>query len=297
MPLPPASASARASRRTMPATVPRGTESRRLPRYAAGSVEVPYTIHGGQEVLERDTVWAEHSHPTHELLWNERGASTATIGRRVWTITPGIGLWVPAGVGHSGFTPAGVWQRFAQFSVVEVAPPSPVPVAVDLTPLLRLLLDRLITEQLEEPSLGVTVAMILDVLTPSRHELLLPIPDHPLTAPIVEAVSADPADPTTLEAWAQRLGVSSRTLTRTFEAATGMGFRSWVSTARAQRAAALIASGEMIEDVARQVGFRSASAFTAAFRRVTGLTPGAFRLEVRGVTAQEPAPPAPPPAP
>lgn len=79
------------------------------------------------------------------------------------------------------------------------------------------------------------------------------------------------------ESWAQRLGVTSRTLTRTVEATTGMTFRDRSPTARAQIVLSLLTRGLSIEGVARLVGCRSASAFTAAFRRVTGLTPGHCR--------------------
>lgn len=255
----------------------RPARRRALPRHAAGDVEVPYTILAGREEIGADTYWAEHSHPTHELLWNERGASTARIGSRVHTISPGVGLWIPAGVPHSGFTPAGVRHLAAQFSITRVEPPSDMPVTVEITPLLQLLLERSLDADLSERSRELTDAMILDVLVPSPRELPLTVPDHPLLAPIVEALTEDPADPTTLEQWARRLGVSSRTLTRAFEASTGRGFRDWAATARAQWAVALLAADERIEDVAGQVGYRSASAFTAAFRRVTGMTPGAYR--------------------
>ncbi len=255
----------------------RSARRRRLPRHAAGDVQVPYTILAGREVIEVDTFWAEHSHPTHELLWNEHGASTARVGARVHTISPGVGLWIPAGVPHSGFTPAGVRHLAAQFSISRVEPPASVPVAVEITPLLQLLLERSLGAELGARSRELTDAMILDVLAPSPRELPLTVPDHPLLAPIIEALTADPADPVSLDQWARRLGVSSRTLTRAFEASTGRGFRAWAATARAQRAVALLAAGERIDDVAAQVGYRSASAFTAAFRRVTGLTPGAYR--------------------
>lgn len=49
-----------------------------------------------------ETVWEEHAHPTHELLWTQRGASSATTDTRTWTITPMLGLWVLAG-GHGQY--------------------------------------------------------------------------------------------------------------------------------------------------------------------------------------------------
>lgn len=250
---------------------------RRLPRLTAGSVEVPYVMIGGQEAILRDTLWAEHSHPTHELLWNEYGASTATIASRVWTITPSIGLWIPAGEVHSGFTPAGILHRAAQFSPVRSPALADGPVAVAITPLLRLLLDRLITSDLTDHSRDVTIAMVMDVLAPADQQLLLPISEHPLLADIIAAVRRDPADPTSLEQWGRRQGVAARTITRTFEAETGMTYRSWVATARAHHAVAMMALGLPVEEIAARVGYRSASAFTTAFRRITGLTPGQFR--------------------
>ena len=255
----------------------RASESRQLPLYDAGSVEVPYVIQGAAEVITRDTWWDEHSHPTHELLWNERGASTATVGTRTWTVTPSVGLWVPAGVRHTGWTPAGTWQRAAQFSSHTVPSISADPVAVDVTALLSLLLDRLSEDDLSDASRATTEAMVLDVLAPAQTQLLLQVPTSPLLAPVVEVLRDDPADQTTLAGWAARLGVSSRTVTRTFVAETGLGFSQWVATARAQHAIAMLARDEEIDDVARAVGYGSASAFGTAFRRVTGVSPGRFR--------------------
>ncbi len=252
-------------------------DSRRLPRYAAGEIDVPFVVHGTDEVISRDTYWEEHSHPTHELLWNQRGASTATVGARVWTITPSLGLWIPAGTPHSGWTSAGTWHHAAQFGIHAAPAISDAPVAVEVTPLLRLLLERLNTEGLTADSRARTEAVVLDLMAPAPVELLLKIPDAPLLAPIVDAVRADPADGTTLAAWASRLGVSSRTVTRAFRAQTGLGFSQWLATARVQHAITLLAGGEEIEEVAERVGYHSASAFGTVFRRVTGMSPGRFR--------------------
>lgn len=251
-------------------------ESRHLPSYEAGAVEVPFTIAGSAELVARDTHWAEHSHPTHELLWAQRGASTATVGSRVWAVTPTSGLWIPAGLLHSGWTPAGTWLRAAQFSVERTPRLADGAVAVEITELLRLLLDRL-EDGLNADEYERTAATVLDVLRPAEHEVLLRLPESVLLAPIVEAVWADPADATSLAQWAEALNVSSRTIARAFVAETGLGFERWVATARTQQAIALLARGTSIDEVADQVGYGSASSFGTAFRRVTGMSPGRFR--------------------
>ncbi|SKA30807.1 transcriptional regulator, AraC family [Marinactinospora thermotolerans DSM 45154] len=256
----------------------RGTvDSRRFPLYAAGEIDVPFAIATHAEVIPHDTFWEEHSHPTHELIWTERGVSWATVGRRVWAITPMAALWIPAGVPHSGWAPAGMLHRAAQFGIHAVPSISEEPVAVEATPLLRLLLDRLGTEDLDPDARSRTEAIVFDVLTPVRHGLSFQNPGSPLLAPIVAAVHEDPADTTTLAAWAVRLGVSTRTIARAFRAETGTGFSRWLATVRVQHAITMLARGEEIDEVAIRVGYHSASAFGAAFRRITGMSPGMFR--------------------
>ena len=237
---------------------------------------MPEAITGMDELVAQDTSWAPHAHPTHELLWNARGASLLRVGPRAWTITPGLGMWVPAGTVHTGFAPEGTWYRAAQFSI-EVAPTlADGPVAVEITPLLRLLLTRL-DEALDPASRRLTEAMIIDVLRPSPTQLLVVTPAAPILAPIVAALETDPSDGRTLAGWAAELGASERTLTRAFHRDAGMSFLGWRAQVRAQRAIALLAEGLDPEDVAGLVGYRSLSAFGAALRRTTGLTPGAFR--------------------
>lgn len=263
-----------AGARTVPG--PDGSvDARYLPMYPAGALRFPVRVFGNEEDHERDTWWGEHSHPTHELIWNEFGAGHAVTGRRVWTVTRTVGLWIPAGTPHSGSTPAGSRQMAVHFA----ADPPPLaagPVAVDLTDLLRLLLERLVTEDLDLTEHRTTEQMIFDVLRPSDNGLVLRVPSAPLLAPVVEAVRANPGDGRTLREWARQLGVSTRTVTRAFESETGLSFSRWITAARVQYAVTLLGGDKGIAEVARIVGYSSASSFTTAFRRVTGTTPGQF---------------------
>ncbi|MDX3374427.1 AraC family transcriptional regulator [Streptomyces sp. ME02-6991-2A] len=255
-------------------------ETRSLPAHAPGAVDTPFVIQPYDEVVSHDTLWDAHSHPFHELLWNERGASSAVVGERIWTITPALGLWMPAGTLHSGSATAGTWFRASFFGFRTTSSISDTPVAVEITPLLRLLLERLGEPGLAPSSRAATEALVLDVLAPSPRELLVQVPTSALLRPIADAVREDPGDQRTLADWASELGVSTRTVTRAFSAETGTSFVRWVATVRAQHAIGLLTRGWDVESVAEQVGYRSASAFGVAFRRTTGLTPGTFRPEL-----------------
>ncbi|MFE4694149.1 helix-turn-helix domain-containing protein [Streptomyces sp. NPDC056749] len=252
-------------------------ETRTVAVQDAAAAGAPFVIHGYEETVAHDTRWNAHAHPWDELLWNGRGASVAVVGARAWTITPTLGLWMPADTVHSGSAVAGTWFRATFFGRATTPSLSDVPVAVEITPLLRLLLERLGDTSLAPGSRAATEALVLDVLTPSPRELLVHVPTSPLLRPIADAVRRNPGDGRTLSRWAAELGVSSRTLTRAFNAETGTSFARWVAGVRAQHAVELLSRGWAVEIVAEEVGYRSASAFGAAFRRTTGLTPGAFR--------------------
>lgn len=251
--------------------------TRELPTLAAGEVDVPFVIQGYEEVVTADTAWNEHSHPWHELLWNEHGASTAVVGAQVWCITPTLGLWMPAGQLHSASAVAGTSYRAHFFRHGTRSALSDEPVAVEITPLLRLLLERLEEQELPSRSRTVTETMVLDVLRPSPRALLVQLPTSALLRPIVDVVRADPSNQRTLSGWAAVLGCSARTLTRAFRAETGTSFARWVASVRAQHAVQLLSLGFEVDVVADAVGYRSASAFGVAFRRTTGMTPGRFR--------------------
>ena len=93
---------------------------------------------------------------------------------------------------------------------------------------------------------------------------------------VAQALMEDPADERTLAAWGQDVGASSRTLSRAFIAETGLPFARWRALVRLQRAMVALGARESVAEVARTVGYESASAFVAAFRRETGITPARY---------------------
>jgi AraC-like DNA-binding protein len=83
------------------------------------------------------------------------------------------------------------------------------------------------------------------------------------------------------------VGASGRTLAREFVAEAGVPFGRWRTLLRLQAALPLLAAGQPVSRVAGRVGYENPSAFVAAFRRQTGLTPAAyFRDETSAGLAQ-----------
>ncbi|QHL89645.1 helix-turn-helix domain-containing protein [Sphingomonas changnyeongensis] len=95
------------------------------------------------------------------------------------------------------------------------------------------------------------------------------------------------ADPfLTLQALAERCGVKPHYLSQALNMRGGTSFYDYVNRWRVEAACrALAASEDNILAIAEQVGFNAKSTFNAAFRRVTGETPSAYRRQAGGRAA------------
>ena len=84
---------------------------------------------------------------------------------------------------------------------------------------------------------------------------------------------------------ARIVGYSRSGLYRLFYQHTGMGVHQWLVTRRVERAKAMLTIADSpIKTVADHVGYAAPYQFSAVFRRVTGLSPSAFRRESRADT-------------
>ncbi|MFF1695397.1 helix-turn-helix domain-containing protein [Streptomyces sp. NPDC058257] len=238
----------------------------------------PFAIFAGLQIPRVPTEWAPHSHPRHELVWVRGGTLTSRVADRVFTVSEGYGLWMPAGVVHGGRATAGAEFHEAFFAPdrTPAALAFDEPRAIAMTPLLESLLTHLSDTDLDAAARARAESVVFDVLQPSERQFALQLPGDSRVDAIAEALLDDPADSRSLEEWARWLGISDRTITRAFRHATGLSFAQWRQALRVHRALTLLSEGFEVATVSEVLGYAQPSTFIAAFRRITGTTPGAF---------------------
>lgn len=228
-------------------------------------------------VLDEPTTYAAHRHERHQLAWMRAGEMTLDVDGVRLQMNRGHVVWIPGNMSHQMTvpTPGHLITAYAAPHVRPAGSRWSRPSVVPATALLRVLLDELSTNGITRRRRGLAQALLFDELEVSgpSHDVLA-LPDDPRARAVAEAVLEDVADPTELTAWADRLGVHAKTVTRAFVAGTGMTFRQWRTTARMHRARVLLASGTPVVEVSSAVGYRSPSAFISAYRATLGTTPG-----------------------
>ncbi|MFB9834713.1 AraC family transcriptional regulator [Actinoallomurus acaciae] len=233
----------------------------------------------------RGQAFNRHAHDVHQLAWASTGVLMVGVDDRCWVLPPNLALWIPAGVWH--VTAA---QRDTVLQGIYLDPARcglawDEPTVLAVSPFAGHLIGYL-TGDLDEAPRVRAEAVLLDVLRPvGRATIELPIPTDRRAREVADILLADPADQRSLEELAARVRSSPRTLLRVFAAETGMTFSQWRVHARLQVAIGHLAEGQRVGRVAELVGYATASAFVAAFRRVTGHTPAHyFGPDTRAVT-------------
>lgn len=129
--------------------------------------------------------------------------------------------------------------------------------------ILRIKLSRLLTQQAVKPAIG----------KPCRS----------VDAAIIHGLisRASGRSPTTAEL-AEEFNTSRRSLLRLFKATTGTAPSRYIDETKLDSAKTLLATSNMsMKQIAYEVGYSTASHFSTKFRRLTGLTPSAFRRRAR----------------
>ena len=223
------------------------------------------------------TTFGRHSHDDHQLAWATRGVLTVHTDEATWVLPPTRALWIPAGVRHvtraSGATTMRTVYLHPDRCPVDWPAPTPVAVGGLLAELIAHLEDASVHGARRARAEGV----LIDLLAPLRIATIeLRMPRDPRALDVANALVHNPASRRTLGRWGHEVGAGERTLARAFLAETGVSFGRWRTQLRLQAALPILAEGGSVASASDRAGYESPSAFVAAFRRETGMTPAEY---------------------
>lgn len=113
---------------------------------------------------------------------------------------------------------------------------------------------------------------------------------EPQIGAALSLVHQRPEQSWTVASLAQRVGMSRSAFASRFTRLVGEPPLHYVTRWRMQKAAGLLREGRAtLAEIAEQVGYESETAFSKAFKRAVGSSPGAYRRAARGVSQSEAA--------
>jgi AraC-like DNA-binding protein len=238
-----------------------------------------------------------HSHPWAQLAFSTTGITRLSVEHGSYLVPPSRALWIPANVEHAVTVvedatlltlylhqPRGHCGP-GMLSASDQAPWRECRV-MEVTELLRALVvqmdirpdgggERPGADLLERERL--LSALVQDELRRAPAlRLGVALPRDKRLRALCQAVLDDPARHRTLDAWAHDAGASQRTMARLFRDELGVSFGQWRQQVFLSRALGMAAEGRPMGEIAGELGYASASAFTAMVRRSVGQPPRRF---------------------
>jgi DNA-binding response OmpR family regulator len=124
-------------------------------------------------------------------------------------------------------------------------------------------------------------AVPADAPVPTPH-LAHPHPDAVMTNAAMRLIDDNLSAPLTLAGIARALGTYEKKLSQAFRQHAGITVFAYLAEARMMRGRQLLVDTDMsVQQIAEQIGFRSAANFATAFREHAEATPTAYRQSVR----------------
>jgi len=222
----------------------------------------------------------EHAHGSDQLIYATRGVMGISAGQSLWLTPPHLAVWIPAGTRHRIRVPGAVSMRtlYLRRGLLPHAPETCT--VLHISPLFR----ELVIEAVRIGQLRTTVPLhcaLRDlILSQLRNASPVPmfvrLPEDSRALGVAEAFIANQAESPSLDALCKKVGVSVRTLQRTFRKEVGTSFEFWRRQMRLMKGIELLVAGGSVKTVAAEVGYRQPSAFVELFRQTLGMTPRAW---------------------
>jgi AraC-like DNA-binding protein len=239
----------------------------------------------GLALANADFALDHHRHRKAQVLLVLRGVLTCEAQGGLWLVPPQSAIWIPGGMMHA-LKVSGAIEGYNAF--IDPALTAGLPAAcctVAVTPLLRELLVRAASFPLVYPEGGAEshlVTLLLDELAAAPIERFhLPMPADVRLRKIVGMMMANPSDRGTMDTWADRAGLSERTMARLVVRETGMSFGRWRKQLTIMLALQWMAQGASIQRVAIGLGYDSAGSFVTMFRKTLGTSPARYMAKLR----------------
>jgi len=190
------------------------------------------------------------------------------------------GLWLPAGVQHSIYSPRRFYLHTLYFEPGTVRTDSqPQVLGLDnLTRELILLLCSAPQVSQRGRRHAHALGLLQEVLPEAKPEsFALPRPQHERARMLADYFAAQPNDARPVEVIAAEIGGASlRTFERLFAHETGLSLATWRRHSRLLTSLSLLAQGKSVSQIAHAVGYESVAAFSTAFKHCFGVPPSSY---------------------
>jgi AraC-like DNA-binding protein len=224
-------------------------------------------------------VIAPHAHPWGQLIYATTGVVTVWTEHGTWVVPPHWAIWAPSGVEH-GLRFTGAASLRTLYLRPDISCLGPRSTVITVSPLLRELILRAVDERMlderDRTHLALVHLIVHECSPTAMPPLDLRLPHSARLRRVADHLASRSSDRASHARLARRFGIGVRTLERGFVAETGLSLGQWRRQARFMEALRQLGAGASVKRAAIEAGYRTPSAFVAAFSSSFKTTPGRY---------------------
>ena len=223
-----------------------------------------------------------HAHSTGILTGVKTGTVSIQSEQGSWILVAGATAYIPPNVPHA-ISMANGYTGWALS--IPKAQQHFLPEHISILKISRLLSEAIqrIAAPVDPPdeiskARENIMAVVIDELKNVKKAgfLQIPLPKNPNLQSIAETIIKAPEDMRSIDDWAGKAAMSTRSFTRHFFQETGLTFVAWRRRVKVHAALQMLSNGDQVTEVAFNLGYQNVSAFVAMFRRQFGAPPGEY---------------------
>lgn len=224
-----------------------------------------------------DSGRCEIREPWFKLGYALRGVMEAHVEGHQLLCPPRFATWIPANALHACYNRQNCEfvSVYIESSLCKKMPQEAC--TLILSPLIKAILADFAARNITVPESEQDhrlITVLMDQLAIAPREIsYLPTSSDKGLQMILDALQARPSDRRSLSDWAQQLDITERTLSRRFQRELGLSFNDWRQRLKFVTALSMLEDKLSINEIAKQLGYNSASAFISMFKRLSGMSP------------------------
>ncbi len=228
-----------------------------------------------------NSIVTKHSHAWGQFVYANEGVLLVATPKKRYIVPPEQGVWIIPEVEHevTAITHVSLTSFYFDNGLLDKLPKQCCVLAIN-TFLKGLILEAstVNNDYIWSGADGLLLRLITERLSLAPAVVFeLPFPKDRRLLTILSMIQEQPACAYGLDEWGEIVGASSRTLSRLFKSETGLNYSQWRTRLNIQIAIGQLTKGELISNIALNLGYESPSAFTHMFRVNTGMTPSFYR--------------------
>lgn len=235
------------------------------------------------EDIENAKCANSHAHPRAQLISCNTGIMEVVTKNNIWIVNSLQSVWIASNEEHQVYFPNNVKVTTAFIDESKLSDLPKNSFAFETSIFLNSLLYKIISfsnpEKFTQQQNRIIEVFLDELSNLKPSTTFLPTSQHLKIKIVLDELMSDLSSKHTIDYYASKSFVSSRTLSRLFNKELGMSFGDWKMRLKLMEAVKQLGEMRSVKEIAFNLGYENVSSFIVSFKKYFGKTPTNYSVK------------------